>query len=113
MANAFTLELSASSALNWSILLASHIFDAKVILQQTEQIRPVLVDVEKCLRYTRIKDIVTILFDSYYRRAGKLELTRDRKWDNIPKCYYLGFKKSGKKLVFINNALMSNARIGV
>ncbi len=95
----FTLALSADPVLNASVLLARHVFETETPLQLTDQIRPVLINVESNISYTSIRDIVTALFNAYYQRSGKSELTRDRKWDNIPKCYYLGFKKSGKKLV--------------
>jgi hypothetical protein len=97
--SALRLELSADPVLNWSVLLVQHIFEAEssiVELCEGEHIR--LVDQDKSITHTSIHDITTALFDSYYQRSGKLELTRERKWDDIPKCYYLGFK-SGKKLV--------------
>lgn len=99
---AFTLELSADPVLNWAVLLAQHIFEVETLLQRTNKIRPVLIDAENNISYTSVQDIITAFFNSYYQRSGKSELTRDRQWDNIPKCYYLGFKKSGKKLVCLD-----------
>jgi hypothetical protein len=97
--SALRLELSADPVLNWSVLLVQHIFEAESsIVERCEGEHIRLVDQDKNITHTSIHDITTALFDSYYQRSGKLELTRERKWDDIPKCYYLGFK-SGKKLV--------------